>query len=362
MTRNFLKPFLFALALCALSGCVSQQDAFENGMVKEAQVTDTTRSSRILMNLPLPVQRVPVSVYEFQDQTGQFKPNDRLAEYSSAVTKGGLAVFVKALLDAGNREWFMVTERGGLRNLLQERQIVRTMRNEYVTPDGAKLPDLPPLVYGGILLEGGIIFYDSNVMTGGAGARYFGIGGSTEYRRDLVTVYLRATSVQTGEVLMSVTSSKTIFSYALSANVSRFLSFDKLLEAEAGFTVNEPSQLAVRQAIETAVYSMIMEGAMTNLWQFEDAEAGANAVAEYVKRRDGKEPSQEEIDRFIARQSGGRAPVAPAASIVEEAPPVMEAKQEEVSAAPPASAPAPQAAPAPSENTVDMPAWPRKTR
>jgi len=258
-------------------------------MVEEAKVSDTTRSDEILKNLPLPAERIPVAVYDFQDQTGQFKESDTTTDYSSAVTKGGLAVLMNALSDAGRHKWFMVTERGGLKDLIQERQIITTMRNEYVDPHSPQpLPALPPLIYAGMMIEGGIIFYDSNVMTGGAAASYFSIGANTSYRRDIVTVYLRAVSVSTGEVLTSVTSSKTVFSYGAGANILHYFSFDRLLEAEAGFTVNEPSQLAVRQAIETGLYSLIMEGAIDHLWQFSDPEAGKKAVAEYIQRRDGK--------------------------------------------------------------------------
>ncbi len=311
------KLFLLSLLTLTLTGC-ARMGAFDNPMVSDAKVTDITRSGEILRDLPAPMQRVPVSVYEFQDQTGQFKANDKITDYSSAVTKGGLSVLTKALLDSGARKWFMVAERGGLKNLMQERAIVRAMRQDYADAHGQQLQNLPPLIYGGVLLEGGIVFYDSNVMTGGVGARYFGIGGSTEYRRDIVTVYLRATSVQNGEVLLSVTSSKTIFSYGLSASVSRYFSIDKLLEAEAGFTVNEPSQLAVRQAIETSVYSMIMEGALNGLWKFQDETAGKFAIAEYLKRRDSTK-SEADIMRSMMHDQDASAPEKPVTELKKKA-------------------------------------------
>lgn len=281
---NILLP---ALLILALSAC-SADYLYDNRYVNEAQVTDTTKAGRILATLPRPIQKLPVAVYDFQDQTGQFKYNDNFSEYSSAVTKGGISVLVKALMDTSGGNWFMVAERGGLNDLLKERQIIRAMREEFAGADGKKLPALPPLIYGGMLLEGGIIFYDSNILTGGAAAGYFGISGSTQYRRDIVGIYLRAVNISSGEVVLAVNSSKTLFSYGVNAGVTRYLSFDKLLEAEAGFTVNEPSQLAVRQAIETAVYSMIMEGILQNRWKFRDESEGQKAINEYLKRRDGK--------------------------------------------------------------------------
>ena len=283
-----LFPKLFsAILLLSLSAC-SANSLYDNRTINEAQVTDTTAAGRILASLPAPDKQLPVVVYDFQDQTGQFKSNDNFAEYSSAVTKGGMSVLIKSLLDTSNGQWFMVGERGGLNNLLKERQIIRSMREEFAGADGKKLPPLPPLIYGGMMLEGGIIFYDSNVLTGGAAAGYFGITGSAQYRRDIVGVYLQAVDISSGRVLLSVNSSKTLFSYGLNGGFVRYLSYSKLLETEAGFTVNEPSQLAVHQAIETAVYSLIMEGNLKHLWGFKDEVEGQKAVDEYLKRRDGK--------------------------------------------------------------------------
>ncbi len=279
---------VFIAALLALQGC-SLQSFYKNATVAKAHVTDRTRETDILMSLPVPERPVPVVVYEFQDQTGQFKNNAQYTDYSSAVTRGGYSILVKALLDTGNGEWFTVAERGGLKNLLQERQIVNLTRAEYVSPGNAKLQSLPPMLYGGTIIEGGIISYDSNVMTGGIGAMYLGIGGSVEYRRDLVTVYLRAISVQTGRVLLAVNSSKTIYSVAADGNFLRYLTVDNLFQSEIGFTVNEPVQLGVRQAIESGVYSLVMEGAIKDLWKFKDQAAGERALAEYLARRDGKE-------------------------------------------------------------------------
>lgn len=289
-----MKKTISIFLITALCSACTPQSMYENDFVEEAQVTQTTRAGKILAALPAPKRPVPAVVYEFQDQTGQFKSNDNFVEYSSAVTKGGLSVLVKALVDTSQGNFFMVAERGGLNNLIKERQIIRAMRSDYAMPDGSKLPDLAPMVYGGIILEGGIVFYDTNVLTGGAAAGYFGISGATQYRRDIVTVYLRAVEVQTGKVLLAVNSSKTVFSYGLSGSLLRYLTVDRLFEAEGGYSVNEPGQLAVRQAIETAVYSLIMEGSLKNLWSFGDEMAGRAAVADYLVRRDGTKEDRED--------------------------------------------------------------------
>lgn len=284
------KKIFAAVVIASLLSACSQPSLNNNPLIEEAHIEERTRAGDILINLPPPSQKIAVSVYDFQDQTGQFKNNEKYTDYSSAVTKGGHAILTKALMDAGDQQWFDVAERGGLKNLLQERQIIKIMRSEYLGPNGSKLEPLPPLLYGGILLEGGIISYDSNVLTGGIGAMYLGIGGSTQYHRDLVSVYLRAVNVQTGRVMLAVTSSKTVYSTAVDANVLKYISFDKLFQAEAGFSINEPTNIAVRQAIETAVYAMIMEGARKNLWSFADSQAGQSALADYQKRLRSSNP------------------------------------------------------------------------
>ena len=142
-------------------------------------------------------------------------------------------------------------ERGGLKDLLQERQIIGLMRDQYTLPNGAKLGPLPPLLYAGMLIEGGIVGYDSNVITGGIGAKYLGIGGDIKHQRDIVTVDLRAVNIANGQVMLSVTAEKTVYSTGFDGSIFKYVSFNKLLEAETGYTMNEPPQLAVRQAVDT---------------------------------------------------------------------------------------------------------------
>ncbi len=281
--RSF-RLFACLAALISLSGCTGF--LFDNPVVSEARVTDQTRAGRILESLPPPEEPIAVVVYDFADQTGQFRNNGSYTDYSSAVTKGGLSILVKALVETGNHQWFRVAERGGLKDLLQERQIIKAMRGQYLGPAKEQLPLLPPMLYGGLLIEGGITSYDSNIVTGGAGAMYLGIGGSAQYRRDIVGVYLRAINVQTGEVLVAVNSSKTIYSASLDLNALKYLTVDNLLQTEVGFTINEPTQFGVRQAIETGLYSLIMEGAIKGIWNFKDPNAGYQAIDAYLNRRD----------------------------------------------------------------------------
>jgi curli production assembly/transport component CsgG len=232
-----------------------------------------TETDQKLRDLPPPQAPIAVAVYGYGDQTGQFKPlaqGAMVQTLSRAVTQGATSILIKALQDAGNGRWFTVIERERLDNLLKERRIIADMRTRYLGEQTVDPQALPPLLLAGVLIDGGIVGYDSNNKTGGAGANYFGIGGDASYSEDTVTVYLRGTSVKNGQVLLSVVSTKKILSYGIEANAYRFVTFNRLLQAEIGFTRNEPGSLAVAQAIEQAVLQFIAEGAARGLWSFKD--------------------------------------------------------------------------------------------
>ncbi|MDH5761437.1 MAG: curlin [Nitrospinota bacterium] len=251
----------------------------------KAQLEYKTQVYEDLVSLPPPTEPIILVVYKFRDQTGQYKPGTGTTGWSTAVTQGATSMLIKALQDAGAGKWFTILEREALPNLLNERKIIRQTRKQYEGDAKNGSPALPPLLFAPILLEGGIISYESNLLTGGLGARYLGIGGSTQYSRDTVTIYLRAVSVKNGRIIKSVNTSKTIFSFALEGSVFKFIAFQELLEAEAGFTTNEPPQMAVLEAIEKAVYSMIIEGVTEGLWSFQDPARGRQYVKKYLKEK-----------------------------------------------------------------------------
>ncbi|GAA4277614.1 CsgG/HfaB family protein [Aquimarina mytili] len=261
MYDKFYKVIAIISCALLLSGC----GAYFNQpiQIETARIGEDTEVTEILRNIPPPVEPVVVGVYKFRDQTGQYKPTEAGSTFSTAVTQGATTILIKALEDS---KWFVPIERENLSNLLNERNIIRSTRKEYRKTKNPNEPQLPPLLYAGIILEGGIVSYDSNIITGGLGARYFGIGGSTQYRQDRITVYLRAVSTSSGKILKTVYVSKTILSQALDANFFRYVKFRRLLEAETGFTKNEPAQLAVSEAIEKAVESLIIEGIEDKLW------------------------------------------------------------------------------------------------
>jgi curli production assembly/transport component CsgG len=209
---------------------------------------------------------VVVAVYSFLDKTGQRRPQANFANLSMAVTQGAEAFLIKALQDVGRGQWFEVVERVGIDSLTKERQLIRQMREAY---EGNTAKPLAPMMYAGMILEGGIIGYDSSVKSGGAAYRMLGIGPQTQYSEDIVTVSLRAVSVNSGKVLVAVNVQKTIYSAADSMAVLKFFKEGtQAFELETGLTVNEPGTLAVKAAVEAAVVELIKEGEKKGVWGF----------------------------------------------------------------------------------------------
>ena len=258
--NKFYKSALWCsmLYLCSCGTYFNQP--FNSSPSRTGEFTSSTQS---LLDLPPAREPVEVAVYNFSDQTGQYKAVENGSTFSTAVTQGGTTMLIKALEDSG---WFIPIERENLSNLSTERNIIRNTKQEYIKNLNPNEPPLPPLLYAGLIIEGGIISYDTNIVTGGIGARYFGMGGSAKYRQDRITVYLRAVSTSNGEILKTVYVSKTILSQALDGSFFRFVKFQRLLEAETGITQNEPVQLAIKDAIEKAVRDLIIEGVKDRYW------------------------------------------------------------------------------------------------
>jgi len=225
-----------------------------------------------------------IAVYDFLDMTGQKKPGGNFASMSTAVTQGSYQILIKALQDAGDGKWFRVVERASLPSLLQERKLIRSTRQ---MADGDNAEPLPALLFAGAYITGGIVGYDSDTKSGGIGARILGIQANSKYRQDVVTVILRLVNVQTGEVVVSTTIEKTIFSTGKGADIFKYFDADTmLLESEAGVARNEPVTFAVRKAIEAGVAEIIQEGAKKELWKIKlppEPEVIEEEVKEEVK-------------------------------------------------------------------------------
>lgn len=264
------------LACCLLAGCAHAPSPVNAA----ATLTPATPATRDLLQLPAPKGKVTAAVYAFRDQTGQYKPAPD-SSFSSAVTQGAAALLVKALQDSG---WFTTVERENLQDLLTERKIVRALE---LPSDKAAPIAIPQLTPASIIIEGGIIAFESNVRTGGIGASYLGIGLSHQYSVDQVTVGLRSVDIRTGQIINSVSTTKTIYSYEIRPTVFKYVNFKDLVQFESGMTRNEPAQLCVREAIEAAVAHLIVQGLKDHVWSLADEHALSSPVIQrYLRELD----------------------------------------------------------------------------
>jgi curli production assembly/transport component CsgG len=253
---------LLAAALSlVLAGCQTPRGVGSFGVAPV--IGNATPISARLVELPPPPRQVTVAVYDFPDLTGANKPNDRYADYSKAITQGAASIAIDALKSAGGGSWFKVVERNRLDDLLRERKLI-TATYSALGQDWRMA--IRSLKFADYIVTGGIVSYDAGITAGGLGATYLGLGGTVNYRRDLISINLRLVSVTDGSVVRSITSSRVVYSVTPALNVTRYVSFGNLLSVQAGVTSSEATQVAVREAIEAAVYELIREGEASGLW------------------------------------------------------------------------------------------------
>ena len=282
------------VALFWLSSCTNYKP-FE---IHEAHRGLVSKESLELKKLPPPQQKIVTAVYNFRDETGQYKlAQGGSYSFSTAVTQGATSILMRVLQESG---WFVPIERNGLSDLLNERKIIQSIRAEYRASDGKNLGPLPPLLYAGVVLEGGIISYDTNVLTGGSGFRMLGIGTSGEFHQNQITIYLRAVSTQTGRVLENVHTTKTILSKKLQGGAFLYVDTNNLLETETGYSYNEPTIMAVTAAINEAVKELIVQGVKDNVWTLKNP---ADSLTNEIFLRNGQEEtadiSRDYFDRVL---------------------------------------------------------------
>lgn len=270
MQSKVLRMATASLATLSLVACVTPPLKPEAPMLVEK-----SEVAQDLEVMPEPKGKIMASVYSFRDLTGQYRPAPS-SSFSTAVTQGAAAFLIDALNRSG---WFMTLEREGLQDLLTERKIARAVV-EKRQKQGQLVADVPDLFSSDILFQGGIVAYETNLKTGGLGARYLGVGASEQYRADQVTVNLRAVDVRTGRIINTVSTRKTIYSKELQVGVYRYIDFKELLESEAGVTTNEPVQQCVKLAIEAAVAHLIVKGVLDGNWQLKNPEDMSSEIIE----------------------------------------------------------------------------------
>ena len=264
-------PYLLVLLLSSCSILDVREDTYNSRFPsKGLDVPIELPVNQDLLNVPAPVVMPVVAVYPsaFMDQTGQRKSNSQFAMFSSAVTQQPSALLIRTLKQVSDGKFFRVAERVGLDNLVKERQMIRSTR-EQLLEDEEKKP-LMPLLLAGILFEGAVVSLETNVNSGGLGARYLGIGSSEMYRTDIVTVSLRMVSVNTGEILIESTKTKTIYSHGSSSDIFKFIEAGtELVEVEVGSASNESKTIALQKSIESALLDIINIGFARGYWKHE---------------------------------------------------------------------------------------------
>jgi len=263
MKKAILQKLLFLWVLL-LSSCSLIIPPLDNGVppVRNIEPAQVNTLLTKLSDVEKPDKKPIVAIYpnSFKDQTGQRRSNSQYASFSTAITQAPDAYLIRALKHSGV---FTVVERTGLDHLTKERQIIRSARETFDEKQQVK-----PLLFAGLIMEGGVIGYESNIKSGGAGARYLGIGASKEYRQDSVTISLRTVSVLTGKILIEVLVTKSILSASISSDVFRFYeNMTELIEIESGLVENESINIALQMAIETAVLQTIKEGYEQKYWK-----------------------------------------------------------------------------------------------
>lgn len=330
MSKRFraILSALWAIGLVVVPGCSQHQLAYK--FTERAASGYVSAAHDDLLSLPAPREKIVIAVYKFRDQTGQYKTSAQATTFSTAVTQGATSMVIKALEDSG---WFTVIEREALPNLMNERQIIRSTRAQYAAESGGQLPPLPPLLYAGVLLEGGVIGYDTNLITGGAGVAYFGLSGSGQVRCDQMTIYLRLVSTQNGQILKSLSVSKSVLSREIDFGIYRFVRTNRLLEAETGLSTNEPPTMCALEAIEKGVYDLIVDGVLDGLWTLQDPnDMNSATIQERLKER------QEAIPQAVSGRTTGLARAVNRTQRAPEPARAPESKQIVREPAPPVSA------------------------
>ena len=262
--RLFLCLLVALLSSCAVLN--KNQDLVLTQDIKASSTLDL--QSEELKNLPSAKVRPTIAIYpnSFRDLTGQRRSNSSFALFSTAITQAPEALLIRALKHAANGQFFTVVERVGLDNLTKERQLIRSTRKEFKEDN-----KMQPLLFAGLIIEGGVISYESNNKSGGLGARYLGIGTSKQYREDTVTISLRLVSVSTGEVLIETLVSKNIISTSISQDIFRFIEAGtELVEVEGGIAKNESVSIALQKAIETGILNIIYIGIERGYWKYDE--------------------------------------------------------------------------------------------
>jgi curli biogenesis system outer membrane secretion channel CsgG/SH3-like domain-containing protein len=230
------------LTIFIISGCANKMQ-----IKQSAPELNTTRSSiklEDLMKLPKPDRRIVVTVYRFQDKTGQFNDSDKL-RYSTAVTQGATSQLITALMRAN---YFTVVERAHLDDLITEQKL--KIEKRVLSDTG---PEIGKMYGAEYIITGDITEYNVDVITAGAGVRVSGAGGSAQVAVATAAIDLRIVESTTGRIVFNKSLRKSIVGKQVGVNIFRFWD-NRLYEINGGIANQEPVQLAIRELLEEGVH------------------------------------------------------------------------------------------------------------
>lgn len=280
MRKNMIikhtKPAVLVALVAALASCATAPSEMRREVLNEGDVSVVMSSKTTPNNTPLTAKlvcfgekleaankgHIALTVGNIRDYTG--KQNDL---EGFLVTQGGPLMAYTALghLVPGISLYERFDTQIGDAELayLSSRQLGDGTMHENVDPKTGEASQVPWKPYfGGSVLQsdyyivGGITELNFNIQTGGAELNVNNFGGKGRVYTMNVSVDLRIVGSQTLRVYDTVSIQKQISGYEVGLDVFRFFGSD-LWDVNAGTKSQEPLQLAVRMAIESALLEII---------------------------------------------------------------------------------------------------------
>ncbi len=254
-----MKTVATLLSVLLLTGCA----LLPTSRVSPPSVVDNPNIAVTPGQVPIaPPQngrKLIVGVYACQDTSGQKKVTKiGAADFSSAVLQDCTPFLSMAVRSFPQH--FRVLERGRLEDILRERTLAQAMHGE-------KTRDLlGSMLIADVLILGQIVSYDRTTSQSAGGLAVNAIGVAHQLVSDTLTFSLRAVSTKSGEVLSDVLVKKKVESIQANGHILKIIGLDTYA-AEYGGASNEPTAMALQQAIQLAVQALTKKGMDAGWWK-----------------------------------------------------------------------------------------------